>query len=161
MVLFLGEQSPGSLSLRVLTYSLKGRTQTQSSCSQGLVITEALLIYFPFLCMTSPFTPGNPFSPQWPASLWCIWKFRCSHVLSAETSSSSETLCMIWTELIHTLRSQWDSSAGSSRTQERHRLEFIRHWGRTSLFFSHTSGSVTWHYAPPEWFLLHSSYQPP
>lgn len=106
--------------------------------------------------------PREPiFSSVASISLWCIWKVRCSHVLSAETSSSSETLCMIWTELIHTLRSQWDSSAGSSRTQERHRLEFIRHWGRTSLFFSHTSGSVTWHYAPPEWFLLHSSYQPP
>lgn len=43
-------------------------------------------------------------------SLWCIWKARCMHVLSAQLSSAADTLRIIWSELLHTLRSQWDSS---------------------------------------------------
>lgn len=38
-------------------------------------------------------------------TLWCIWKGRCMHVLSHEPSPSEDTLRIIWSELIHTLRS--------------------------------------------------------
>lgn len=38
-------------------------------------------------------------------SLWCFWKVRCMHVLSAEPSSTSDTLRLIRSKLLHTLRS--------------------------------------------------------
>ena len=94
-------------------------------------------------------------------TLWCIWKARCSHVLSNEPSTTQETLGIIWTELIHTLRSQYDSSTGSSRAAEERRFSFIRTWGRSSLFFEFSGGSIHWHYPPPHWFLLYGSYRPP
>lgn len=94
-------------------------------------------------------------------SIWCIWKCRCMHVLSDEPSTVTQIICMIWTELIYTLRSQWDASAGSWRAVECRHTEFLRHWGQTSMFFRRIPGDVTWHYAPPKWFLLHSSHQPP
>ncbi|MCO5547591.1 hypothetical protein L7F22_001042 [Adiantum nelumboides] len=59
-------------------------------------------------------------------ALWMIWKVRCSSVLSAQPSSTSDTLAQIWSTLIHTLRSQWDSSSGSSRATKKRRRSFLR-----------------------------------
>lgn len=36
------------------------------------------------------------------------------HVLSAQPSTSTDTIRIIWSELVHTLRSQWDASQGDS-----------------------------------------------
>lgn len=94
-------------------------------------------------------------------SLWCIWKARCMHVLSARPSSALDTLRLIWSELLHTLRSQWDASQGDSRAAELRRFHFLRVWGRSSQFFHFSRGSMVWHYAVPEWLLLHASHQPP
>lgn len=59
-------------------------------------------------------------------------------MLSDEECSATETLGMIWTELIHTLRGQWEASAGSSRAAEDRRAEFIRHWGaHFSILYEH------------------------
>lgn len=49
---------------------------------------------------------------------WCIWKARCSEILSSEPSSTVDTLAKVWSELIHSLRSLWDASTGSSRAAE-------------------------------------------
>lgn len=94
-------------------------------------------------------------------TLWVIWKSRCSQVLGMQPSSISDTLREIWSVLLHTLRSQWDASAGSSRAAEERRRRFLRLWARTSVLFSLAGGSITWHYAPPLWFLLHSSHPTP
>ena len=42
-------------------------------------------------------------------TLWVIWKVRCSHILSAQPSSLTDTLREIWSVLLHTLRSQLDT----------------------------------------------------
>ena len=39
-------------------------------------------------------------------TLWVIWKVRCSHILSVQPSSLTETLRAIWSVLLHTLRCQ-------------------------------------------------------
>ena len=51
-------------------------------------------------------------------TLWCIWKARCMHVLSHEHSSPEDTLRIIWSELLHTLCSQWDAAQGDSRAAQ-------------------------------------------
>ena len=51
-------------------------------------------------------------------TLWVIWKVCCSHILSVQTSSLTDTLREIWSVLLHTLRSQWDLLGGSSRAVE-------------------------------------------
>lgn len=94
-------------------------------------------------------------------TLWCIWKARCMHVLSHEPSTSLETLRIIWSELLHTLRSQWDASQGDSRAAQQRRFDFLRTWGRSAEFFHLSSGFMVWHYAMPEWLILHASHQPP
>ena len=38
-------------------------------------------------------------------TLWVIWKVRCSHILSAQPSSLTDTLREIWLVLLHTLHS--------------------------------------------------------
>ncbi|MCO5613149.1 hypothetical protein L7F22_067425 [Adiantum nelumboides] len=48
-------------------------------------------------------------------------------------SSTSDTLVRIWSALIHTLRSQWDSSAGSSRVAEERRRSFLRRYTDTGF----------------------------
>ena len=55
-------------------------------------------------------------------SLWCIWKARCSHILSQLSSTSADTLAYIWQELIHTLKARWDASTGSSRAAEERQI---------------------------------------
>lgn len=62
-------------------------------------------------------------------TLWCIWKARCMHVLSLEPMDPTENLRIIWSELIHTLRSQWDASQGDSRAADQRRFHFLRTWG--------------------------------
>ena len=94
-------------------------------------------------------------------TLWCIWKARCMHVLSATPSTPLDTLRIFWSELIHTLRSQWDASQGDSRAAEERRFAFLRSWGRTSMLFHSTSGTLIWHYALPEWIIMQASHQPP
>ena len=58
-------------------------------------------------------------------TLWVIWKVRCSHILSAQPSSLTDTLREIWSVLLHTLRSQWDTLGGSSRAAEEHHRGFV------------------------------------
>ena len=94
-------------------------------------------------------------------TMWNIWKARCLHVLSATSPPTQETLSLIWSDLIHTLRSQWGGSASGSRSAQERRLAFIRRWARSGIFFSLLGGHITWEYSPPRWFILHSSYFPP
>lgn len=83
------------------------------------------------------------------------------HVLSEELLESTETLHIIWSELIHTLHSQWDASQGDSRAAEQRRFHFLCTWGRSPQFFHMDRVSMVWHYAVPLWLLLHASHQPP
>ena len=86
----------------------------------------------------------------------------CTHVLSAEPSTTAETLAVIWSELVHSLRSMWEStSSSSSRVPEEKRAHFLRIWGHTSIFFTLQEGRPQWIYTPPQWFHLHTSYQSP
>ena len=94
-------------------------------------------------------------------TLWVMWKVRCSHILSVQPSSLTDTLWEIWSVLLHTLRSQWDTSRGSSRAAEERCKGFLSLWARTSVLFGLAGGGITWHYAPPMWFLLHSSHPTP
>jgi len=94
-------------------------------------------------------------------TLWCVWKARCSHILGAVSSNTTHILSGIWLEIIHTLRSLWDSSASSSRAAQERRHAFIRQWSRSHTFFSFEQGQIRWHFSPPQWFILHSSHQPP
>ena len=94
-------------------------------------------------------------------TLWFVWKARCSHILGSEPSSTVDTLTGIWLELIHSLRGQWDTAAGSSRAAEDRRHRFIRRWSRSHILFTFVQGHIQWQYSPPQWFILRSSYQPP
>ena len=60
------------------------------------------------------------------------------HVLSHEPSSPEDTkLRIIWSELIHTLRSQWDAVAqGDSKAAEQRRFAFLRAWGDLLSLFT-------------------------
>ena len=94
----------------------------------------SMLLLIVHLC--EPLSREPMFATIVSITLWCIWKARCLHVLSAEPTSVSETCSTIWTELIHTLRSQWDSiEIGTSRVAQEGRQQFLDCWGRTSLFF--------------------------
>ena len=94
-------------------------------------------------------------------TLWVIWKVRYSHILSAQPSSLIDTLREIWSVLLHTVHSQLDISGGSSRAAEECRRGFLSLWAHTSVLFSLVGGGITWHYAPPMWFVLHSSHPTP
>lgn len=79
--------------------------------------------------------PREPIFPTIASlTLWCIWKTRM-HVLSATPSSSLDTLRIFWSELVHTLRSQWDTAQGPSRAAERS-LPFFALGGGLQSFFT-------------------------
>ena len=93
--------------------------------------------------------------------LWCIWKARCSHILSQLSATSADTLGSIWQELIHTLNARWDASTGSTRAAEERREHFVRFWGQTSIFYSMLGSQPQWRYSPPQWFITHTTHRPP
>ena len=83
------------------------------------------------------------------------------HVLSHEPSSPEDTLCIIWSELLHTLRSQWDAAQGDSRAAEQRRFAFLRAWGGSSQFFHYDRGFLVYHYSARLtglFFMLHISH---
>ena len=94
-------------------------------------------------------------------AMWNIWRSRCLHVLSHTRSSITDTLVMIWVDLIHSLRSMYDACSGSSRFAQDRRRIFMRRWGRSTIFLRMVSGHVRWEYSPPQWFILHTSHAPP
>ena len=94
-------------------------------------------------------------------SLWNVWRARCFQVISHSPSTAVDVLTYIWTDLIHTLSSRWSAVAGPSRAATERRHSFLRRWMRTPLFCSLRGGRLGWHYSPPQWFILHTSHQPP
>ena len=94
-------------------------------------------------------------------TLWFVWKAKCSHILGSGPATTTDTLTGIWLELIYSLWSRWDRAIGSSREAEVRRHSFIRRWARSDIFFTFSQGHIQWMYSPPQWFILHSSYQPP
>ena len=68
-------------------------------------------------------------------TLWFLWKARCSHILGDSPPFIKKTLSRIWLEIVYTLCSQWDSSAGSSRAAEERRHAFLCYWSSSGLFF--------------------------
>ena len=86
-------------------------------------------------------------------SLWCRWKAWFTHILSQLSSSSADTLALIWQELIHTLKARWDASTGSSRAAEERWEHFVRTWGQTPIFYSLLDSQPQWRYSPPQWFI--------
>ena len=56
--------------------------------------------------------------------LWAIWKARCIKVFQGVAESPAETIKVIWPELLHTLRGQWNSMQGNSGGMKNMQIHF-------------------------------------
>ena len=133
----------GFLSLRDHTSSLKGSLRILFFSLGVGTYFGGTLSMIPLSVRDAPEQSREPSIATIAAiTLWCIWKARCMHVLSHEPSSPETTLCIIWSELIHTLRSQWDAAQGDSRAAEQRRFAFLRALG--DLLSSFTTTGASW-----------------
>ena len=81
---------------------------------------------------------------------WSIWRARCTRAFEGRGTPAAETVRDFWTELIHTLRGQFEQLAGSSDRMQRRREAFLRLW-RDGPFYTESGGALRWQYRPPVW----------
>lgn len=83
---------------------------------------------------------------------WAIWRARYTHVFEGRVAPPAETVRDFWSELIHTLRGQFEQLVGCSDRMPRLCDAFLRLWWREGPFFIE-AGSLCWQYRPPIWLL--------
>ena len=67
-----------------------------------------------------------------PITLWILWKQWCRRVFSNATRLMQE----IWSEIVATLKSQYDGLKGGSYGVERQRITFIQQWSSSPFLES-------------------------
>ena len=55
-----------------------------------------------------------------PITLWILWKQQCKRVFSNQTAHPLMLLQALWSEVVATLKSQYDGIKGDSTRVERH-----------------------------------------
>ena len=61
-----------------------------------------------------------------PITLWILWKRQCRRVFFNQTVHPVMLMQEIWSEVVATLKSQYDGLKGGSDGVERQRLAFIQ-----------------------------------
>ena len=92
--------------------------------------------------------------PRWELisslALWFIWRARCRRIFEERPVPPAETVRDFWTELIHTLRGQYDRLQGDSDSMILRRLAFLRLW-KSGPFLLERHSTIQWCYSPPVW----------
>jgi hypothetical protein len=88
--------------------------------------------------------------------LWAIWKARCIKVFQGVAEAPAETIKVIWSELLHTLRGQWDSMQGTSARLINIRSCFRKVWDTIGFYSIHNG--LKWNYVTPS-YLFYPSHQ--
>ena len=70
-----------------------------------------------------------------PITLWILWKQWCRRVFSNQTAHPTTLIQEIWSEVVATLKSQYDGLKGGSDRVEGKRLAFVNN-GRPLPFLS-------------------------
>ena len=83
-----------------------------------------------------------------PITLWILWKRRCRRVFSNQTAHPIMLMQEIWSEVVATLKSQYDGLKGGSDGVERQRLAFIQQWS-SSPFLESVGIHIRWNYRVP------------
>ena len=83
-----------------------------------------------------------------PITLWILWKQRCRQVFSNQTAHPTRLLQEIWSEIVATLKSQYDGLKGGSNGVERQRIAFIQQW-LSSPFLESVGIHIRWNYRVP------------
>ena len=73
-----------------------------------------------------------------PITLWIQWKQRCRRVFSNQTVHPTRLMQEIWSEVVATLKSQYDGLKlkGGSVGVERQRIAFIQQWSSSPFLES-------------------------
>ena len=77
-----------------------------------------------------------------------IWKQRCRRVFSNQTAHPTRLMQEIWSEIVPTLKSQYDGLKGDSDGVERQRIAFIQQWS-SSPFLESVGIHIRWNYRVP------------
>ena len=83
-----------------------------------------------------------------PITLWILWKQRCRRVFSNQTAHPTRLMQEIWSEIVATLKSQYDGLKGDSDGVERQRIAFIQQWS-SSPFLELVGIHIRWNYRVP------------
>ena len=78
-------------------------------------------------------------------TLWILWKQRCRRVFSNQTAHPTRLMQEIWSEIVATLKSQYDGLKGDSDGVERQRIAFIQQWS-SSPFLELVGIHIRWNY---------------
>ena len=83
-----------------------------------------------------------------PITLWILWKQRCRRVFSNQTAHPTRLMQEIWSEIVATLKRQYDGLKGGSDGVERQRMAFIQQWS-SSPFLESVGLHIRWNYRVP------------
>ena len=83
-----------------------------------------------------------------PINLWILWKQRCRRVFSNQTAHPIMLMQEIWSEVVATLKSQYDGLNGGSDEVEKQQLAFIQQWS-CSPFLESVGIHIRWNYRVP------------
>ena len=85
-----------------------------------------------------------------PINLWILGKQRCRRVFSNQTAHLIMLMQDIWSQVVATLKSQYDGLKGRSDGVERQRIAFIQQWS-CSPFLELVGIHRRWKYRAPTW----------
>ena len=83
-----------------------------------------------------------------PITLWILWKQRCRRVFFNQIVQPIVLMQEIWSEVVATLKSQYDGLKDDSDGVERQRLAFIQQWS-SSPFIESMGIHIRWTYHVP------------
>ena len=131
---------------------------------ESTIHSRALFIHKGRICSASlhPFAgqaSEESRNPMWElicgATLWVIWKCRCTRVFTGKSTPPAEGIKEIWSESVHSLKGQYDDIQGDSEAAIKMRHEFLLIWTKTP-FCALVGSTLKWNYCAPVWL-----YPPP
>ena len=111
-----------SFSREVENYDSTGVEHKVKICNGSSTIVHSRLDWWE--------NPNERFLPLWELlcsmTLWAIWKARNIEIFESKRTPPVVSIQEIWSELIHTLKGQFDDIIGQSEIEERRRSVFHR-----------------------------------
>ena len=85
--------------------------------------------------------------------MWVLWKFRNVALFEGKKTPPTEVVQEISTEVVHTLKGQYDAISKYANEAERQRQKFHNQWESLPFYFLIRRQPV-WNLSPPKWLSL-------